>query len=64
MIGGIKVNCVLCVILLKEGINSNVQVLLHGLYGLNGPWCQLSEKGKRNQSLTYYLPYTHVHSLP
>ena len=28
MVGGIKVNCVLCVILVEESIDSNVQVTI------------------------------------
>ena len=28
MVGGIKVNCVLCVILVEESIDSNVQVII------------------------------------
>ena len=48
-----------CVLSLWEKLIIPVYRLwLHGLYGLYGTWCPLSEKGKRNQSLTHYLPYT------
>ena len=53
MVGGIKVNCV---ILVEENINSSVQFIIQ--YGFNGPWCSMSEKGKRIQSPTHYLAYT------
>ena len=56
MVGGIKVNCVLCVILVEESIDSSVEVIITRLIWIK--WCSMSEKGKRSQSLTHYLSYT------
>ena len=59
MVGDLKF-IVSCVLSVWEVITPVDRLWLHGLYVLHGPWCPLSEKGKRNESLAIYP----IQSLP